>query len=86
MLTLFRKGSPSAKKERKKEARVWENGGTKKESSTLDYSGTNGEDADGMRKDNKEEVENMVEYTDYRLSIILRSRHGDKLFGLIMPL
>jgi hypothetical protein len=58
-----RKGSPSAKKERKKEARVWKNGGTKKESGTLDYSGTNGEDAASMRNDETEELENMVQYT-----------------------
>ena len=57
---FFRKGSPSSKKERKKEARVWENGGTKKEASTLDYSGTNGEDATNIRNDDGEEVENMV--------------------------
>ena len=53
------KGSPTAKKERKKEARVWENGGTKKEASTLDYSGTNGEDVGSTRKDETEEVETM---------------------------
>jgi hypothetical protein len=57
---FFRKGSPTTKKERKKEARVWENGGTRKEATTLDYSGANGEDDGNMRKDETEEVETMV--------------------------
>ena len=60
---FFRKGSPTAKKERKKEARVWENGGTRKETTTLDYSGANGEDTTSMRKDETEEVETLVQYT-----------------------
>lgn len=57
---LLRKGSPSAKKERKKEARVWENGGTGKEVAILDYSGGKSSEMNGMRKDESDEVENLV--------------------------
>lgn len=53
------KGSPSAKKERKKEARVWENGGTGKEVAILDYSGGKSSEMNGMRKDESDEVENL---------------------------
>lgn len=61
-MPIFRKGSPSAKKERKKTARVWENGGSKKDSTTLDYSNSvgNDDDCNGIRKEEREEVENLV--------------------------
>ena len=53
------KGSPSARKEKKKEARVWENAGTAKDLKILDFSEANGKESNGQA-DVQEDLESMV--------------------------
>ena len=61
VLNYGRKSSPSSRKEKKKEARVWENGGTTKEIGTLDYSGAKSNGVGEEESiDESEEVENLV--------------------------
>ena len=58
VLSNISKGSPVTKKDRKKEARKWDNSGTAQEGKTLDYSSTNGNQ--GNSNDDEEDLENMV--------------------------
>jgi len=56
--SFYSKGSPAASKKKGKEARKWENAGTTQEGKSLDYSSTNGNQANGH--DEEEDLENLV--------------------------
>ncbi len=59
-----RKYSPSAKKDKKKEARIWDHSGTSKDLSTLDFSSQSSADA----SDPKNDAGKSVSFVDSRVT------------------
>ena len=53
------KGSPASAKKKGKMARKWDNAGTLQEGKSLDYSGSNGNQAN-ENDDDEEDLENLV--------------------------